>query len=476
MYYYYSHSRKPRRSRGRAPLVSETAKRRGSQRGSSNESHQRINNSKRKAQGKGSTPDLIDASQDSSTSGPVSAKEKIKRRKGGINQRSQLAQSSAIDVEPQQVTGSNHELAEEQELDNTEFAKQLQGLKTGTSLQKSTENNGKRANKQGKQAEMPLNSFNALAPTANGASGTQQMSNASSTTGADADDDLSPAVSPPLGATQTATSGDISDMLEPPAKGASVLRLTNVEEPKSHSKAQKSAPMQETKEQRRNKRKKEERLLAREEAEKERKALMEKQRRTAREAEGRPAKNGLGAAQATVTNAWNKPSSSVATSAAASNGPLLDTFDHGALETVNGHSQSSTANNNVLQNELPSEEEQLKLLSEMDGNDGWSTVQKGGKSKKKTGEIDRTRTKSITSASASSNEGQSRSSFISAVPTETSPPTSFGEGMLKLQRTKREEVDPKIWNRENIHQHPDYDPEFPYALTGHPEDSDWVVA
>ncbi|KAL9044501.1 MAG: hypothetical protein Q9214_002367, partial [Letrouitia sp. 1 TL-2023] len=364
VYYYYSHSGRPRRGRGRASYVPESLKRRTSQkRSSSNETRHASSNAKKKSKANVGSPEVaaIDTPDLSPPSGPASGAEKIKKRKGGINQPSQPAKSSAVDIKPQQGAEDESARVQEADIDNMEFAKQLQELQAGTSLQKSADNKTKKGRKQGKQTEPPLNSFNALAPTPNGASNAQDMSNASSTTGADADDDLSPGISPSLDATATTTSGDVTDMLQTPAKAPSVLRLTEVEEPKRQPKHQKAAPEPETKKQRQNRRKNQERKLAREEAEKERKILLEKQRRTAREAEGRPAKNGMASSQVPVTSAWTQPVSS-ATTSESGNAPLLDTFDEGTSKPVNGHSQSSNASQKAWHNELPSEEEQMKIL------------------------------------------------------------------------------------------------------------------
>ncbi|KAI4210487.1 MAG: hypothetical protein LQ351_006638 [Letrouitia transgressa] len=470
-YYYYSRSGRSRRGRGRTPYAPESLKRRTSQkRSSSNETRHATSNAKKKSKAKAGSSNVaaIDTPDLSPPSGPASGTEKIKKRKGGRYQPSQPAENSAVDIKPQQGTGDEGARVQEADIDNTEFAKQLQELKTGTSLQKPADNKTTKSKKQGKQTEPPLNSFNALAPTHNGASTTQDMSNASSTTGADADDDLSPGLSPTLDATATTTSGDVTDMLEAPAKTPSVLRLTEVEEPKRQPKHQKPAAEPETKKQRQNRRKNQERKLAREEAEKERKILLEKQRRTAREAEGRPAKNGMASSQVPVTSAWTQPISSATSES--SNAPLLDTFDEGTSKPVNGHSQSTNAGQRAWHNELPSEEEQMKILSEMDGNDGWSTVQKGGKQKKKNGNVEKENggKPSLASTNAFGDNDQSDSKYKSIAPKSI-------DDTPKPRNTKREDIDPKIWNRGNISKHPDFDPEFPYALTGHPEDSDWAV-
>ena len=120
---------------------------------------------------------------------------------------------------------------------------------------------------------------------------------------------------------------------------------------------------------------------AREEDEKVRRVLLEKQLRTAREAEGRPAKNGLAQAKAPVDSAWTipkTPSDGKTTVAKPAVTPvaLLDTFqsDH----SNNGvHVKDSTN----WERDLPSEEEQMRMINEST-DVGWSTVAKGKKGKK----------------------------------------------------------------------------------------------
>lgn len=219
----------------------------------------------------------------------------------------------------------------------------------------------------------------------------------SSTTGADADDDLSPAMSPVLGATvnKTPSGADVSDMLEPRGATPSVLRLTEPSQPVRQK--QQHAPRpdtpQETKKQRQNKKKAEERKLQREQEEKERQVLLEKQRRTAREARGEPAKNGLQPAKAPTSSAWNLPhhASNIAVTSApitlANDGVLLDTFDQDGISTTsssenatNGTSATTESMNNSMNwANMPSEEEQMRMAME---DSGWSTVPKGRKAKK----------------------------------------------------------------------------------------------
>ncbi|KAL8700413.1 MAG: hypothetical protein Q9201_005460 [Fulgogasparrea decipioides] len=460
-------------------------KRRTSQRrGSSTEASSGGNKTRKKSQPKmiGEFDDDDDDAVEASSSFKLSnSSKKAKSRKGGSKKSAQPAQSSAVDVVTHQGIGSNKDDAQEEDIDNREFAKQMSGLKTGSSL---TESEGARnkMSKQSKQAEVPLNSFNALSPDANGTSSSKDFSNASSTTGADADDDLSPVASPPFGATQTTTSGDVSDMLETPGKGPSVMRLTATEETKRQPKPQRVAQEPETKKQRQNRRKNEEKKLAREQAERERRVLLEKQLRTAREAEGRPAKNGVGSIPA--ISVWNKPSTHDATIAQAqtpiSNNQLLDTFEDSGKPVANGHSveprNPSVADAKAWHSEVPSEEEQMRILSEMEGSGGWNTVEKGGKKKKQaeTGKENK-RKMSTASMSVSGTDAQSTSTSDD-IALQVTPSQSQTENETpKKPKITKDDIDPKVWNRSNIHLHPDYDPQCPYALTGHPEDSDWAV-
>ena len=392
--YYYSQSGKSKRGRGRAlPLISpEQNQRRGSD-------HRNGSKDKRKKKSKVSdTSDQqgSDVADVSSASAQKSTNGTVKKRKGGKQEPSKLAQSSAVEVSTEKSAGTENDDVENEGMDNEEFARQLSGVKTGTSLKKvATQNDTKKAKKQGKRNEAPQ-AMNGSTSKSNGITSSQDMSTASSTTGADADDDLSPAMSPDLRATQATTpsSNDVSDMLEPASKGPSILRITDPVNPQSvkQPKAQKATPEPETKKQRQNRRKNEEKKAAREQAEKERRTLLEKQLRTAREAEGRPAKNGLGPAQLSSTNAWNKPANAATESTRPateqSSVSLLDTFEDTPTTSLNppstnGGPNSSSVDKKVWNNDLPSEEEQMRMITEMDSDNAWSTVAKGGKSKKK---------------------------------------------------------------------------------------------
>ena len=187
---------------------------------------------------------------------------------------------------------------EEEGVDNREFARQMSNAKKGTiTAAKSQVASKPKSVKQrhAKNAFPETSSDNATAPSSNGGY---------------ADDDQSPANSPELGATtiMTPVTNGISDMLEKPATGPSVLRVTSPTNPSKPAKEKVASATEtaETKKQRQNKKKAEAKKLQREQEEQERKVLMEKQRRTAREAEGRAAKDGstFMAAKAPSASAW----------------------------------------------------------------------------------------------------------------------------------------------------------------------------
>lgn len=551
--YYYSQSGKSKRGRGRAPpIVSpEQNQRRGSvQRNGSKDKRKKKSKVSDTSDQQGSdVADVSSALVQTSSNGTV------KKRKGGKKEPSRLAQSSAVEVNPEQGVGTQTDNAEDEGMDNKEFARQLSGLKTGISLTKAaTQNETRKAKKQGKRNEAPPQAINGSALKTNGVANSQDMSTASSTTGADADDDLSPAMSPDLRATQATTpsSMDVSDMLEPAPKGPSILRITEPVNPQAirQSKAHSAAPEPETKKQRQNRKKNEEKKAMREQAEKERRTLLEKQLRTAREAEGRPAKNGLGPGQLPSTNVWNKPASAGSDSTGAatrqSSTILLDTFEDApttglSSDSTNGAANGMSVDKKVWNKELPSEEEQMRMITEMDSDNAWSTVAKGGKSKKISSattpankEIDQssgnpkkdilsaTAVSSATStadhkekSTANSNKSKPTLSTIPASSADHNDTISSGaveedvqtggktvkEGDFSKTATSRrndsnskstpskalgsqeskhvkatyETIDHSVWTRENITDHPDYDPDFPYALTGHPDDDEWAV-
>ena len=495
-YVYYSQTGKPKRPQGKPPIVSVHLQRRDNKvREDSKAQRKRGEISGASDQG------ISDVAEGSSASVTVSGKNRDKKRKGEKKPPSSLAQSSTANVDYVSKAEVDRVHDGKDEVDNKDFARQLSELKTGTSLTKpANTNETKRARKQGKRNELQPGAVKGDAGKTNEAPPSKDLSTASSTTGADADDDLSPAMSPALGATQSAkVAGDVSDMLEAPAKGPSVLRLTEIAQPEAmrHPQPKKKAEEPETKKQRQNREKNEQKKAAREQAEKERRVLLEKQLRTAREAEGRPAKNGLGASKAPIANAWTKPGIGTEASAVVAmpeaSGALLDTFDqtNGTAGNNPGRGgNGASRKEKVWEHALPSEEEQLRMLGEMGGDEGWNTVEKSGKAKKRATKIADNGEKAASTnggglvddsnpiASDKGLDGNSNiyPSYKSDSSASKGQTTSRNNGVTSQKRKPfNGKADPAIWNLNNIHKHPDYDPEYPYALTGHPDDSDWAV-
>ena len=579
--YYYSQSGKSKRGRGRpaATLADQNQQRASSSRNDSKDT------GKKKGKAKASDasdPAASDAADVSSASPQTSPSERVKRRKGGKQQPSKLAQSSAGDLSKERELDRDNAEEQDEGMSNAEFAKQLSQLKTGTSLKKPvTTGETKKARNQGKRNELPPEALNGGSPRVNGITRSQDMSTTSSTTGADADDDLSLPVSPEFGATESTTpSGlDVSDMLEPPSKGPSVLRLTEPvnQPPVRQPKPQKAAAEPETKKQRQNRKKNEEKKAMREQAEQERRVMLEKQLRTAREAEGRPAKNGMGTARPPSTNAWSNPTSAPTKSEASpttlENVPLLDTLEDRESTTgsgtkhTNGSGDNTVADGKTWNRGFPSEEEQIRLMNEMDSDNAWSTVP-SGKGKKRSAvagagngayraessgskmpsfenvtpsyttsqaphnnnhgddklatEAERSTPSNDKVASFTADESLNVKETIKSSPktslesgitddqhrkqfssyedymkawreirwsdgrlkdpaggtVNTTDTTASGEKRMikKLRRRPKatyDTIDHSIWTYDSIKEHPDYDPKFPRALTGHPADSDW---
>ncbi|KAI2620860.1 hypothetical protein GGS21DRAFT_388000 [Xylaria nigripes] len=253
-----------------------------------------------------------------------------------------------------------------------DFARQLSNTHAGTKLNANkSEDKRQRSVKQSKAQEVVLN----------------KSSTPSSTTG-DADDDLSPQVSPVI---MAADRLGVSDMLEPAAPGPSVLRLTGTDSVKKPKERKvKSAEPVETKKQRQNRKKAEAAKAAREADENERKILMEQQRRTARIAEGRPAKDG--SSFAATQNAWNSQPASSSASV-----QLLDTLNQQA-KTLPSEAPAVTLSAPTTKatsdpwSGLPSEEEQLEMIRQEE--DSWSEVKTKKKGKRKDGAVDLSATSS----------------------------------------------------------------------------------
>ena len=380
-YWYYTRQRNNRRRNGRPAVVPEPLQ--SFRRKVENKTKRRKDNATGNSDQ--TTSDAVDVA---SGNVPSSGGEQIKNRKGGKKkQTSGLAKSSAVEVSngdvPPAEVGSGGD-----DVDNREFARQLVSVQAGTSLQNTTK--VAKPLKTKKQSQIN-GSVHVVSDS--GVADSKDMSRTSSTTGADADDDLSLPNSPDFGATLRADIG-VSDMLETPAPGPSVLRLTESTQPPRPSapKQSKVAQAEETKKQRQRKAKNEARKAELAQQEKERRVLLEKQLRTVREAEGRPAKNGVPVSASPASNAWvksangnaagNADSTAQVKGVSISNGSLLDTFDQTSKTAPNGNKQNIGLKHDPQESEgdaklsdqnWPSEEEQMRMLDEIEES-SWQTV------------------------------------------------------------------------------------------------------
>lgn len=273
-------------------------------------------------------------------------------------------------ITPQPTISTNDD--GDDEIDNREFARQLSNAKAGTVIGSKPQAGGRQKSvKQSRAQAAASSSFDD-----NTASAT------SSNAGADADDDTSAGNSPVLNARSSKNLGGVDDMLEPTSQGPSVLRITSPvnPQPKKEKKAAKAPEPVETKKQRQNRKKREAEKLALEASEKDRKVLLEAQRRTAREAEGRAAKDGSQYTNAAAASSVWK-AEEAATEAKPTNGhvELLDTYEPATKPAAT----KPKANGGDDYATLPSEEEQLRLIEE---DSAWNTVTKPKKGKKKADE------------------------------------------------------------------------------------------
>ncbi|KAH3023405.1 hypothetical protein KXV73_000635 [Aspergillus fumigatus] len=317
----------------------------------------------------------------------------------------------------------------DEEIDRKEMAKRFTAVKSGIPAQVS--------GSEGKSQKKKKKTTSQLEAEESKRSGSRVSARTSSTAGADADDDLSPAGSPMVKPTAS-SAGYVSDMLEAPAPGASVLRVTgSMEAPQKKQKAQ-SFKQVETKKQRQQRAKNEARKQQVQEAEAERRKLLEKQLHTAREAERREAaKTKLVAPQ---SNAWqakevNPTSNGTPNVSQGPNVELLDTFETPSSK----QSPATTSSSKKWDQGLPSEEEQMRILG-ADPSDDWTTVS-SKKLKKKGGKAD----ESFSEASASETQlTPAAPAAVPAAPKVTVTPTYIPDILRSKQK-------------------------------GHPLDSDWAA-
>jgi hypothetical protein len=348
---------------------------------------------KEKAQNQ-DTSDAASDTQDSKVA-PVkgnSTKTELHNRKNGKNvQSNKHAETSAVDAIPT----TSRAIEKDEDLDAKEFARQMAKAKAGTTFNASKKDDQRvRTQKQSKMN----GAFGSLLDT-----NTENIaSTTSSNTGADADDDMSPVVSPELHASTsfTDTTG-VGDMLEASEPGPASLRITQSTAPqKTRPKTTKKVEEAETKKQRQARMRREREKEANREVEAQRKVLEEKQRRTAREAEGRPAKNGNGWTynSGLPANSWTQGKTPEVKTV---DGPLLDTQEETQPDTqstsnevkesisttgqTNGHPSTAKTNGTAQtwENGLPSEEEQLRIIKEQSEDSEWTTIPSNKRAKRK---------------------------------------------------------------------------------------------
>jgi len=315
----------------------------------------------------------------------TSSQEKSQKKK-----KQKVVDSIFEDTTPVPTTTAE-DTKEDEGVNNQEFARQFQNAKSGTiSTSRPSVTSRQKSIKQSQAKNTSSNNINSIETSSN------DVSKASSSAGVDGDDDFSETNSPPPGAAQIKTlkSGDVSDMLESPAAGPSILRITEPttpSQPKKESKPAKSSEVIETKKQRQNRKKTEAKKEAREEQERERRVLLEKQLRTAREAEGRAAKDGSSfmATKAPTISVWSATPAIVngQTASAADDVELLNTYEPATNGTTTSlPTVTSTISDKKAAGEwdtaIPSEEEQMRLLEE---EMAWNTVT-SKKGKKKVGD------------------------------------------------------------------------------------------
>ncbi|KAI9782908.1 MAG: hypothetical protein M1839_004383 [Geoglossum umbratile] len=392
-WYYYNTQNKPKSKTGRAPSTPVEAGNKQAKKGEDGKVKSRKDGVALVREFSGS--DFAEGP--AALNAPALRKEKTKKGKGTKAKADTLGVRSAIKTA--ETTDSNSEkpkepVSEEHEadegIDNEEFAKMLSGLKSNKPAVKNlTKKRAREEEASANGGRTHLSVAEPVGPTP------RNPSTTSSTTGADADDDLSPVASPfiePKSVGGAYEDAGLSDMLEAPKSGPSILRLTEPTQPaRTQKPKQQVFQTQETKKQRQNRKKNEARKAEREEAEEERRVLLENQRRTAREAEGRPAKNGMSfVSNPPVTSAWATPGGLV--NGGSRSEAELGTGDVPYLDTFEGNQTSRTGDSSITaaakdtftswERDLPSEEEQLRMISEMtDG--GWNTVPSGKKGKKK---------------------------------------------------------------------------------------------
>lgn len=254
-------------------------------------------------------------------------KSKKSKKDGGLSSGDQDKKSTAKtqkkkaptqNTEPKQETvkavNNDSDKDDDEAENNRKFALQFAKTQAGTSFsgKSSTTANRQKSVKQSRAQE-------------------KAMKDSGNITAGDADDDQSFTDSPEVGPTSVTSpvASGIADMLEPAAPGPSVLKVTESTKPAKKEKVKAAPQPVETKKQRQNRAKVEAARQVREAEEKERKVKEEIQRRTAREAEGRAAKDGsqFMASQKSADSAWTASSAAKGSNTSAANNGKVDLLD-----------------------------------------------------------------------------------------------------------------------------------------------------
>ena len=370
--------------------------------------------------------------------GKSQAKTRATPARAAVEKTEQVAAAKKPKRQPKKPKENNEKEKEKQELrvntsaaependvDNVQFAKEFSKVQTGSALA-GPGKDSKKAQKKAKTQRIKQGDSKGMAVS----------TSASSTAGAEADDDMSPVDDAPVA---PVTAGDVSDMLEEPAPAASVLRVTDTEQKQKQQKKEKKEPKPaETKKQRQARLKREKQRAMVQEAEKERRELQEKQLHTAREHERREAAK----KSAPAPDAWNKSLSETTNGVKPATSTLLDTFS----ETPS--TQAKTEN---WAQDLPSEEEQMRMLNTINSESEWTTVPSKKEKKAK-----------------QANKSGDNMSEVSEAPSASSAKST----KPKPKPKKKSNAATPAFQPSTV---PIVPPEIAAAQKGHPLDSDWAA-
>lgn len=378
----------------------------------------------------------------------VSAAKKPKRQPKKAKETSPSALPAKQHKQELRVNTAAHDEPDndnENDMDNLQFAKEFAKAQAGSTLGGSAKDS-KKAQKKAKTQRIKHGDSKGMA-----------LSTSASSTGAEADDDMSPVDETPVA---PVTAGNVSDMLEPAEPSASVLRITGAEEKKKQKQEKKEPKPAETKKQRQARLKREKQRAMVQEAEKERRDLQEKQLHSAREHERREAakstQHAPDAWKKTLSDSTNangvKPAATTTTAA------LLDTFDETPSVTSTQTKESKPASSGSTEKswaqDLPSEEEQMRMLNAINSDDDWTTVPSKKEKKAKQG-----------NKSGDNMSEVSETASVRSIPAAVKPKS-------KPKKKKSSNAATPVFQPSTV---PIVPPSIAAAQKAHPLDSDWTA-